>query len=926
MKGIEVKKLTKRHGDEVIFSNASFSLPDNGLYVLLGPSGSGKSTLFDILSGIDAEYEGEVTILGHDYLRMEESERSEFRLSEIGFLRQGYDLLPHENALNNVAFPAGASSKPSSKPLSKSLLRMVGLGREEKELAFKLSGGEKQRLALARALVNRPRLLLADEPTGALDEQNALSLATLLKSVSKDILVLISTHDEALFRDFADGILKIEKRKIIRKKAFKLYKKTSNHERVEPSKKKTISFSLPFWLRHASSIASAKKLRSSLSVFLLFFSFVMLGFSLYMGRDVPNKMGVAFSALTGEGAMTMALRNADGPVIDNVFAAPFAQVTEIRNELGGKTELVASYTSPFESLFVDANDIFVKRGTKRHYLNGMSSRSVNDFLPLVKENDNPVFPAFPKTLEIDEIVLGLPENQMLSLASFLQCSKTYEAVGESLYKGRGVLYLETANDSWSYYDSEAFVVKGVKRSETPAFYHHDHLWNESFYETRMRLPSSDGSSFPTPWTLEKVYGISGIKNEDEFFEKTHKEIFSPYIFERDSERFDASHNDGEAMRSDGRFFVYLADRMGINEETANAVSKTNGVASVSLLPESVYRSFPGALAEGFVEPFLIGAEEKEVVSLSESLSRVPEGYEASLPDLPEHMAAGSYLRSRSDNLLFSSDLRNLSWGRAPANMDEIVLSRCLYEKLGQPSKVFLGGVKEAKNLDSHHLRLYAVKPVEVVGIKDHQNDVIFQNPYWIGDFFHSRIGVSRIYLEAKEALVHLLSSSYSETVSSYLGAHYPDHTFVDASVTVNESLENVFGYVKTVLYFGVMLTSVLSFFLIAVLSSTYGSANRAEGRYFYLLGLSKKDIANGFSIGGALPVLLGFLGASMSLLGLEILFDSVLSEIFGLSFSFSFDPVPHLCLLAAFALASLVSIACTGRFVRRSDFASRSFK
>ena len=171
---------------------------------IVGSSGSGKSTLLNMLGTLDQPTTGEVTLFGESIRGMGEKELAALRAQKIGFIFQMHHLLPQLTALENVLIPTLVDSDKSRREeatnRAKSLLTKVGLAEHMDKQPSQLSGGERQRVAVVRALINEPLLLLADEPTGALDETNARELAELLAQINRDtgVAIVLVTHDLAL--------------------------------------------------------------------------------------------------------------------------------------------------------------------------------------------------------------------------------------------------------------------------------------------------------------------------------------------------------------------------------------------------------------------------------------------------------------------------------------------------------------------------------------------------------------------------------------------------------------------------------------------------------------------------------------------------------------------------------------------------------
>lgn len=183
-------------------------LPDTGLIGFIGPSGSGKSTLMYCLSTLKKPTAGEILYNGKDIINIKNSERENLRRKEFGFVFQRHFLIPYMPAVDNVVI-AMDENNTKARERAEGLLKELGLsGRELGKRPSNLSGGQRQRVAIARAMANRPSVLFADEPTAALDHENAFSVMRVLKEYSKKHLVLVITHDISILKD-ADQIIEM---------------------------------------------------------------------------------------------------------------------------------------------------------------------------------------------------------------------------------------------------------------------------------------------------------------------------------------------------------------------------------------------------------------------------------------------------------------------------------------------------------------------------------------------------------------------------------------------------------------------------------------------------------------------------------------------------------------------------------------------
>lgn len=209
---IEVKNLTKyfiiNNRKTILFNDVNFYLPDKGIYFIEGKSGSGKSTLLYLLSGIERGNSGSIKINSKRIDKMNEIEKEEFFKNEIGFLFQSFNLINELSVKDNLSL-TNTIKETKFDPSINHLLSKFGLIDKLDQKVFTLSGGEKQRLSLIRCLLNKPKIIFADEPTGALDNENSLILMEELKNISKNSLVIIVSHDKELTEKYADGIIHI---------------------------------------------------------------------------------------------------------------------------------------------------------------------------------------------------------------------------------------------------------------------------------------------------------------------------------------------------------------------------------------------------------------------------------------------------------------------------------------------------------------------------------------------------------------------------------------------------------------------------------------------------------------------------------------------------------------------------------------------
>lgn len=213
---VEFKNVTRAYGEGehqlLAVNNISFTIDEGEFVVILGPSGAGKSTLLNLLGGMDYATNGEILIDGKNIVGYSDDKLTEYRAQNVGFVFQFYNLIPTLTVLENVVLIKNVVKNAFS---AKEMLESVGLGDHLNQFPSQLSGGEQQRVSIARAICKNPKMLLCDEPTGALDSETGVVILSLLQKMSheKNKTVIIVTHNAALAQA-ADKVIRVKNGKI----------------------------------------------------------------------------------------------------------------------------------------------------------------------------------------------------------------------------------------------------------------------------------------------------------------------------------------------------------------------------------------------------------------------------------------------------------------------------------------------------------------------------------------------------------------------------------------------------------------------------------------------------------------------------------------------------------------------------------------
>ena len=218
---VEIKNLSKKYSNSrnvevMALRHVNLNIEKGRFVAIVGPSGSGKSTLLHLIGGLDTATEGSIKVDGSDIMKSSENEMSEFHRKKIGFVFQKFNLLPMLNVRENIVLPLTLGGDPVDNEYIDELIQFLGLKQREKHLPGELSGGQQQRVSIGRALATKAEVLLADEPTGNLDQNTSYEIMEYFRNLNKKYgkTIIMITHDMNLAQN-ADDIIQIVDGRIV---------------------------------------------------------------------------------------------------------------------------------------------------------------------------------------------------------------------------------------------------------------------------------------------------------------------------------------------------------------------------------------------------------------------------------------------------------------------------------------------------------------------------------------------------------------------------------------------------------------------------------------------------------------------------------------------------------------------------------------
>lgn len=352
--------------------NVSLNLRDNEFVAILGPSGSGKTTLLNIIGGLDRYDKGDLVINEISTKKYKDRDWDSYRNHTIGFVFQSYNLIPHQTILSNVelALTISGVSKKDRKKRAIDALKQVGLEKQIHKKPNQLSGGQMQRVAIARALVNNPDIVLADEPTGALDSETSIQVMELLKEVAKDRLVVMVTHNPELAEEYATRIVNLKDGKIISDSDQYIVENKSAEAKHKNMGKTSMSFFTSLALSFNN--LKTKKGRTFLTSFAGSIGIIGIALILSLSNGVNtyiksveeetlseyplqiNKSGIDLTAMLSDKTKTEnSKENTDGINVTNMLTSMFSTIgsndlVSLKNYLESDETDIKEYTKAIE--------------------------------------------------------------------------------------------------------------------------------------------------------------------------------------------------------------------------------------------------------------------------------------------------------------------------------------------------------------------------------------------------------------------------------------------------------------------------------------------------------------------------------------------------------------------------------------------------
>lgn len=859
---IEIKNLSKKFQNQVVLEKVNLKLPNRGLIALTGASGEGKSTLLNILSMLDLDYEGELYIDERNYRSIQDLEQ--FRFNNFGFVFQNYSLFNLMSIKDNILL--NDKDELSSQIKLKNVLEKVAIELDVNKLVNTLSGGEKQRIAIARALYLEPRILFCDEPTGALDEDNKKNIMELLKKISKDILVVIVSHEQDLIELYADSIYQIENHQLIKK-----YMMMDNNESVKITHKDN-SLRLSNMFHYVKTNLKNKKYRTTIATSSIASGLICIGIALVLTSIVGDNIKNSLSSLMDNKSFVIQNKEKE-EALNEVYSAPEPNLLEMMSSYPKYIHGIGRYyISNFEEQFPQANYCSFVSGRYHVSFSELSIRSINEYAWC--EDYDTMYPYNCYNLKDDEVVISLREKDVkrINRALYLKDDKV-ETLSSYLLMNELNFVFYFQNDEWSYKDEVFLRCKAFVIDDNIGLIHSSHNWNEYILEKIMHFKVTDDlvASNAIPWTFKKVYFL---KTHFAMQYETAKLLMNDKRFQ--IFRFGFVDEFEKNLKRKDRIYVITHKNNGVSLSFLNEIMIDEELSSYTLSVPETYLVLPGLMISGFSRPCFISSKKDDLLKINDlyTISETDINKTPLYQDELNIVYGGLADITNKDNLKYQpqEDINNI-YGRKANGYEEIVISSKIARQLFPNmelknvlnSKINFMINKSSLYDGSNYYNDFNLCELNIVGIViEEEKNVIYHDNQWNIFFFAQYLDFSLPDLKIDGALFHF-DKNIDERLLKNLSLKYDKYQFLNSTLDISSSIDRVVYYIDL---------GLIAFSLIAIFSSILMTIlviylfiveNRREIGLLKALGIKKISIRLLFILFSLVLSLIAFFYSSIIL-------------------------------------------------------------
>ncbi len=904
---IEISKLRKSYGSLQVLKGIDLSLPDTGLIGIVGESGCGKTTLLNTIAGL-LDFEGDIVIDKQKINKLSDEEKGIFRINNFGFIYQDYKLFNNDNVYNNVIFPLSLiedyKSEQAQQRISQ-ILSLVKLKNKKNEIVKNLSGGEKQRTSIARCLVCDSKIILADEPTGALDEDNAHIIFKLLLAIAKHKLVIVVSHNVNLLKQYANRIIELRRGVIVNDFALNnqsdnSYMSLSRSTQIRHAPKLSISFLFRHYLIHQKE----RKYRQFFSIAIVSICLLSIGLAFSLSSSVSSTILRACGEYINSNNVVITPKEENQ--LTYLESSEYEDVLDINAAYNDQIYDVGTiFTNDFNSHFKTINKFYITDGNMKSELSNLNASKINEYYWLDVAG-NTFYPKTPNYLKNDEIALGLNLANIQTICLFLKIERSVSALSMYLANHDVRIVFDAANSEWGYDNQELFTLKAFCLSNKPCIFHYNHQWNRYIFEDRFRLPSTSSiNTAPTyPWSLKKINYLYLNNNRDEVLLKLDSDKRTKqYFFEIANHKYFPSRYDSDyPIKNIKEVLVFNNYHPYFTLSDCYLINKMHHTKMNIIGSNGGYGIYPYSMMMGFSHLTFFSANQEvmdETLSAYSSLSS-----HDIVQSENNAVMLGFYAKPKQNSVIFEildSNNNNLS-------LDEIVISRGLYEKLKCGNNVlYVSYCENEKALDSgKYLRNYFQDKLRIVNIIEDERYIIYHHFHWPIMYFKCNLGVSTFELIPNALSLQIESSNYEAELSS-LSLDFPKYDVINPMQEISNSVNDVADNISYVLLGFSSISLLVSIVLLSLTNYLNILDSKKEIGLVRCIGASRKEAQKILFFPSIMSCLISYLLSSGELLLVSLVINYMMSQSLQVDFVFSFSPISLLLMFLVVVSVTMIS-------------------
>lgn len=885
-----------------ILNKINYDFKDTGFYIIVGPSGCGKTSLLNCIYNSIKSYKGQIVFNNKMVNVFEDEEFNEYKLCNIGYIYQSFNLIENLLCKDNVLINLLSTQKVSKKYIN-TILNDVSKECDISSLlnqrVSSCSGGEKQRIAIARAIINSPSIVLADEPTGNLDDLNSKNIFSLLKKISKNRLVICVSHDEELAKEYGDYLIRMKDGEIIENIINNIDDKNKEkwlYKRV--NKKRFISFPTSFKYNYANENQKSHKFRSFIFNFSLIISFVISGFSLRFSSNISSQLKSSFSSLISENNIVANMKN-EYINLNNLIGADNDSINDLINDYPLYIDSTGyKYLVNFESFFCDRDEFYFASTTNKITIPYFSIRKVDEYKTLNYINNSTTFyPNKVHTLDNDSISLGLTFQNMSNICYALNIRRGFDSLGKYLQQKETYIGIGVRNNNWQYFDDQYFKLVNVYESENNEIMHTNPLWNEYVFEELMRFPTSSSLNEVStiPWIMKKIPILRMYESSEEFLSLImFDENYTHLLFDKDSDLYSINGNPNNIL-------VFLSDNKALKLSDIDVIKKLcPTIDSYLISSDYTYMCLGNMLAQGFNVPIVFTSSKTYGDEVIDALSKQIPINEI---NIPHNVAIGSILKSNAGGVKLVCEKKNTIYGRYPRNDKEIAISTSLLNLLNikykeNDTKLYF---KTSNNGD---FKKIIEGEISICGVIESSENNIYATSLFSYTFFRDYLNYSNLLLIPKHIIFYNSDVNKNNEILNILSTSFPKYNFSNPLLDISKTSEETMVYIENLSTIFMILSIILCVVLLFSLSYLDVLDKRKDIKLFLSFGYSKNNVSSLLSFNNLLISLFAGVSSLFALILVDIMMSYTLSNYFGTHFVLNIDIISILLIVFSGILLS----------------------